>query len=156
MKQSKTVHSNGHVPFSWEKRPGESKVVTNHHGCLSKETSEVKLQPPPCPVEGSRISTHDIIIPLPPCKFQAPAAPPEVLQEEASRRRILMTHSWQLIKSALRAPRKISLLKKKWGLDRRKGALFDLSSCKQSCSVRDDNLVRVSQVPCERDKWHRS
>lgn len=28
-----------------------------------------------------------------------------------------MTHSWQLIKSALRAPRKISLLKKNWGLD---------------------------------------
>ena len=155
MKQSKTVHSNGRVPFSWEKRPGESKLVNNHHGCPSKETSVGKLQPPPCPVKSSRISTHDITIPLPPCTFQAPAAP----SRSSSRRGLTKEIDDPFLaayKECTKSTKKDKPVKKNLGSGRRKGAIFDFTSCKQSCSVRDDNLLRVSQAPCERDKRHRS
>jgi len=151
MKQSK-IHSKGNVPFSWEKKPGESKV-TSHHDYLSRETSVVKLQPPPCPVESSRISTHDIIIPLPPCTFQAPGAP----LRSSSRRGLKKDIDDDPFLAAYKeCTKKDKPVGKDFGSGRRKRAIFDFSSCKQSCSVRDDNLVRVSQVPYEREKWHHS
>lgn len=52
------IHSKPNVPFSWEKKPGVSKVIS----------------PPPCPVpEKSKVrSFQNLQIPLPPCAFNAP------------------------------------------------------------------------------------
>ncbi|KAF2324228.1 hypothetical protein GH714_010838 [Hevea brasiliensis] len=66
------AYAKGSVPFSWEKKPGVSKVFNQR---FPSEGDLVKLPPPPCPIESRspRVSTHDIQIPLPPCTFQPPS-----------------------------------------------------------------------------------
>ncbi|KAJ7966493.1 SWI/SNF-related matrix-associated actin-dependent regulator of chromatin subfamily A-like protein [Quillaja saponaria] len=142
------AHSPGNIPFSWENKPGICKVT--HHGNL-KERHEFlpeKLPPPPCPSETAKISVlvHDIQIPLPPCAFQAPYRSSSKkglkIQEDpflAAYKECTKSHksSGKIITNKLP---KIDV-----GSGVRK-SLF-VFSCKRSCSVRDDNLVRISQLP---------
>ncbi|EEF52241.1 conserved hypothetical protein [Ricinus communis] len=73
MDQSK-ANTKGNVPFSWEKKPGVSKLINQDSDPNQEEDLVLKLLPPPCPIESPRISTHDTInIPLPPCTFQPPS-----------------------------------------------------------------------------------
>ncbi|KAA8528440.1 hypothetical protein F0562_035795 [Nyssa sinensis] len=69
------VHLQGNVPFSWENKPGVSKITC--HDCPADEGHfKVKvLPPPPCPPENiaAKASYHDLQIPLPPCPFQPPS-----------------------------------------------------------------------------------
>ena len=70
MNQPKT-HSPGKIPFSWEKKPGVSKVTMAEN--FQREHKFVpKLQPPPCTAKPARTSVHDFHIPLSPCAFQPP------------------------------------------------------------------------------------
>ncbi|KAG5612936.1 hypothetical protein H5410_024217 [Solanum commersonii] len=68
MSTNELIHSKPNVPFSWEKKPGISKVITPTT-ILPKV-----LPPPPCPVpEKLKIRPfHNLQIPLPPCAFNAP------------------------------------------------------------------------------------
>lgn len=146
MNQSQT-HPKGNVPFSWENRPGVSKVTNQRYP--SERNYVVKLPPPPCPIESPRISGHDIRIPLPPCTFQTPA--------RSSSTKGLKKHDDPFLaayKECTKTTRKDKLSKNhaagSAGL-LRKGMFQFNFSCKQSCSVRDDNLVRISQLPYECD-----
>ena len=137
MNQSK-VHSQRTVPFSWENKPGVCKLT-------SQEGSEEdyflqKLSPPPCPPESARISIHDIIIPPPPCVFHPPS-------RISSRRGLKKSDDPFLAayKECTKSTSKGKLAKKDGWSGLKKG-MFSFS-CKQSCSVRNDNLVRISQLP---------
>lgn len=122
------------VPFSWENEPGVSKVsdLKDDDG----PRLSFKLPPPPCPTESGRVSVRDIQIPLPPCAFQPPS-------RSSSRRGLgFNKHDQDPFLAAFKECTKNS---RKGKL--RKKAMFNFS-CKNSCGVRDDNLVRVShQLP---------
>ncbi|KAL6983034.1 hypothetical protein U1Q18_016426 [Sarracenia purpurea var. burkii] len=64
------VHSHGAVPFSWEQKPGVSKVA---HKDATAEMGCLKLPPPPCPSEIFRGTFHDLQVPLPPSGFRPPS-----------------------------------------------------------------------------------
>ncbi|OAY51045.1 hypothetical protein MANES_05G183500v8 [Manihot esculenta] len=144
------AHPKGNVPFSWEKKPGVSKAISQ---MFHSEADFVKLPPPPCLIENqspARVSTHDIQIPLPPCTFQPPS-------RSSSRKGGLKKQEDPFLAAYKECTKSTSDSNKKTGgklcrnVGLRKG-MFSLS-CKNSCSVRDDNLVRVShQVPHEIDR----
>ncbi|XVE95061.1 hypothetical protein REPUB_Repub02eG0064000 [Reevesia pubescens] len=139
MNQSK-VHSQGNVPFSWENNPGVCKET-------SQEGSEEdyflqKLPPPPCPPESARMSIHDIKIPPPPCAFHPPS--------RTSSRRGLKISDDPFLAAYKECTKSTRKGKKDEGSGLKKG-MFNFS-CKKSCSVRNDNLVRISQLPLERER----
>ncbi|XP_019429848.1 PREDICTED: uncharacterized protein LOC109337348 [Lupinus angustifolius] len=68
-------NSEGNISFSWEMKPGVSKVT--HSESLQREQEFLpKLPLPPCTAEAATAITrnlvHDFQIPLPPCAFQPP------------------------------------------------------------------------------------
>ncbi|XP_021285055.1 uncharacterized protein LOC110417148 [Herrania umbratica] len=135
------VHSQGNVPFSWENKPGVCKL-TSQEG--SKEDYFLqKLPSPPYPPESARILIHGVKIPPPPCAFQHPF--------KTSRRGLRKSDDPFLAayKECTKSTSKGKLAKSDGGSGLKKG-MFNFS-CKRSCSVRNDNLVRISQLPLSRD-----
>ncbi|KAF7137150.1 hypothetical protein RHSIM_Rhsim07G0217500 [Rhododendron simsii] len=130
------VPSQGAVPFSWEKRPGVSKVAA-HWDC-SADVGQFgqKLPPPPCPPESARASFHELPVPLPPV-FQLPT-------RSSSRRGIRKQDDPFL--NAYRECTKGSIEGKDGGRFRL-GKNMNFLSCKHSVSVRDDSMVRISKLP---------
>ncbi|CAA3007005.1 Hypothetical predicted protein [Olea europaea subsp. europaea] len=157
---SKKVHSQGNVPFSWENKPGVRKItpqeydIHNHDHCFAPP----KLPPPPCPPENGRVSFHDMQIPLPPCAFQQ-------LSRCSSRNSLEKFDDPFLIayKECTKSTRKgkttscagreddkgFGLIKKNVSVS---GSVF---SCKKSCSVREDSIVRLSQLSVSRSSRDR-
>ncbi|GMJ15261.1 hypothetical protein HRI_005195300 [Hibiscus trionum] len=132
-------HSQGKVPFSWENKPGVCKE-TSQPQVFEQDYTLQKLPPPPCRSESGKISVHDIEIPLPPCVFQPPL-------RTCSRRSLKKTDDDPFLAAYKECTKK--------GKKHGGHALFGLNkcfsgfSCKRSCSVRDDNIVRVSQIPLD-------
>ncbi|OMO70852.1 hypothetical protein COLO4_28461 [Corchorus olitorius] len=149
MNQTK-VHSQGNVPFSWENKPGVCKMTSQD--CLKEDFFLQKLPPPPCPPETARVSISNSIqdnkIPPPPGAFQPPS-------RSSSRRGLKKSDDPFLAayKECTKSTNKGKLAKNVngGGSGNLKKGVFSFS-CKQSCSVRDDNLVRISQLPPERDR----
>ncbi|KAJ9166368.1 hypothetical protein P3X46_021138 [Hevea brasiliensis] len=135
------AHPKGNVPFSWEKKPGVSRVAIQRY---PSEEDFVKLPPPPCPIGSPRVSAHDIQIPLPPCTFQPPSRSSSSRSFRKQDDPFLAAY-----KECTKSTNKKAKLSKNLaaGSGLRKG-IFNLF-CKNCCSVRDDNLVRVSQIPYE-------
>ncbi|XVE70225.1 hypothetical protein DITRI_Ditri10aG0055800 [Diplodiscus trichospermus] len=126
MNQSK-VHSQGTVPFSWENKPGVCKLA-NQEG-PKEDCFLQKLPPPPCPPAKA------------PCAFHQPS-------RTSSRRGLKKSDDPFLAAfkecSKSKSNSKGKLARKDGGSGLKMG-LFNFS-CKQSCSFRNDNLVRVSQL----------
>lgn len=139
------VPSQGAVPFSWEKRPGVSKVA--HRDCSGIEGQfGQKLPPPPCPPESARTSFHELSVPLPPYMFQLP-------MRSSSRRGIRKQDDPFL--NAYRECTKGSIEgKDDGGFRLRKNMNFLL--CKHSVSVRDDSMVRISKLPSSKSDTDRA
>lgn len=147
------VHSRGNVPFSWEKKPGISKADGTETKCLMEEDLVLKLPPPPClPLVATRKSLDSSFqIPPPPgSNFQG-------LSRSSSAKGGLRKKEEDPFLAAFKECTKSSRKGKTTSFSHR---LFDLRSgimrslfgvvpCKNpgSCAVRDDNLVRVSQLP---------
>lgn len=143
----KKVHSLGKVPFSWEKAPGVCKTSTVAiHGAgheLHKTSALIKnLPPPPCPTSHvghcspKASSVHDLHIPLPPCPFQA-----EPISRSSSKKGLNNVRKEDPFLAAY-----MECTKSKWGSRKGMGGLragMEVLSCKQSCKVREDNLVKV-------------
>ncbi|PIN11612.1 hypothetical protein CDL12_15797 [Handroanthus impetiginosus] len=181
---SSKVHSHGKVPFSWENKPGVSKAASatwqdHHHLAPSPKlspppcpennkvsfhhdlqiplqhppaarqdhyhhsASRPKLPPPPCPPENSRVSFRDLQIPLPPCAFQPPS-------RSSSKKGLKKIDDpfWIAYKEVTKSTRKGGQ-----GLGLTKN--MSIFSCKKSsCSVAEDSVVRLSQLPISRSRRH--
>jgi len=147
----KVLSSQGNVPFSWENKPGVTKKNQDDHD-HPKDSGHpaLKLPPPPCPPPENNSRTHhfhDLQVPLPPCGFQPPS-------RSASRRGIkkqddpFLSAYMECTKSSTRKGKKLLIGggKSGFGFGLRKSV--SVFSCKNSCStVRDDSMVRISQLP---------
>lgn len=159
----------GVVPFSWEQKPGVSKVAPQFH------FQHPKLPPPPCGAARSSVSYHrDLQVPLPPCTFQAAAALRNPSQKGAMMRKqvdddpflIAFKECTKSARSsnnrfawfsrddaaASAAVNKTTAKKKKKKKKNRSSSSSSnpLFSCKNSCSVMEDKVIRVSQLPLSR------
>ncbi|MBA0595591.1 hypothetical protein Gorai_012457 [Gossypium raimondii] len=134
MNQNK-AQSRGNVPFSWENKPGIRKETCQegkeHHYFMRK------LTPPPFPPQSVGMSIEGIKISPPP--------PPPSRRLKKSDDPFLAAY-----KECTRSTSKGKLAKRDSMSSLKKG-IFNFS-CKQSCSVENNNLVRVSQLPHERDR----
>ncbi|GER37487.1 hypothetical protein STAS_13891 [Striga asiatica] len=143
---SKEIHSQGKIPFSWEKKPGVSKAARppEHHHLPPR-----KLPPPPCPpAMAARLSSvHDSQIPR------------VRLSRSSSRKgtkKVIMNDPFliaykEVTKSEYKNDK--GLIRSEKG-DRGLGALRNISmfSCKvqSSCIVEENSVIRFSQLPISR------
>lgn len=136
MNNNREVHFQGKVPFSWENKPGIRKSKIQGGPPVDEGQINLKVPPPPCRVEIAGAPVHDIPIPLPPCAFQPP-------QRSSSKRGLKKTEDPFLAayKECTKSSRKGTLTS---GDHRKSRFSF---SCKHSCSVRDDNFVKISEIP---------
>ncbi|PIA57048.1 hypothetical protein AQUCO_00600047v1 [Aquilegia coerulea] len=152
---SKVHSSQGNIPFSWENQPGISKV--KHPSDVGTYAS-IKLPPPPCQSDSpttQKILGQDIQVPLPPCPFQSP-----VIRSSSRKglRRVLDDDPFlaaykECTKSVKQGKLSKSTSIKKSG-GSREGRIGSLFSCKHSCGVREDSLVKrsLSSLPAVREK----
>lgn len=144
---SSKVHSQRNVPFSWENEPGVSKAAAapspHDEDRRRHVVAPQKLPPPPCPPpESSRVSYHDLQIPLPPCAFQPP--------RRSSSKKGLKKMDDDPFLIAYREVTK-STKQGMGGVMKKKN--MSIFSCKQSsCSVAEDSVVRLSQLPISKSR----
>ncbi|KAM1175025.1 hypothetical protein FF1_027504 [Malus domestica] len=156
------VHSQRSIPFSWEAKPGVSKVIANqedncpaelgfhalsffsdqgqHSGDSPKpkmlDHHEIKIPPPPCPIlrAPSRSSSTKGL------RWNTEADPFLLAFKECTKSTSTLNYDSGKLGS--------ENSKKVFGLiPRVKKSRFSMFSCKSSCDVRDDNLVKLSQLP---------
>lgn len=151
MSQKNKVGTPGNIPFSWENKPGISKVQTHRSERVVEEDLMVKLPPPPCPSGGGGICVHDFQIPLPPVTFQPP------LPRSSSARGLrkyedpFLAAYEECTKSTRTRKVKSHRLRFDINIRSRLRSLF-VVSCKSRASVLDDSLVRVSELPYDRER----
>lgn len=139
MSQRQRFNSLGAIPFSWENQPGVSKAIEENDN-KPKTAPKIKLRPPPCPLDSPKATKPTIYIPLPPCPFQpTPMRYSELRREDDPFLAAYMkcTKSGKPEKERKRSG---GLWKDGLGL----GLGF---SCMHGCGVRNDSMVKVSQVP---------
>ncbi|KAE8704846.1 hypothetical protein F3Y22_tig00110435pilonHSYRG00046 [Hibiscus syriacus] len=134
----KKVHSQGNVPFSWEDKPGVSKsskvIHCDHHYCPIDVGSYA--------VAGagtSKILVHEKKVPPPP-PF------PKRITSGKGLRWWVQDPFLAAYKECTKSGGNGKLSSENGGskLARKKKIGF---SCKESCNVRDDTLVRLSNLP---------
>lgn len=104
-----------------------------HDNFYTEDETRVSLHRNSSTKEGNtnKAISHDMGLPLPPCAFRQPSL-------KSSSRRIKDDDPF------LMAYKKCTKSNKQGTLTRKNSFL---GSCKVSCSVRDDSIVRVSHVP---------
>lgn len=145
------------ITFSWEKKPGVSKVTSTHHGenLIPKEEEFLaKLPPPPCTPEESATTHHknhpllDFQIPLPPCAFQPPNYETFSKMQDGDPFFAAYKKCTKSTKSVDRNSKlQINTSMETTQTRLRNSISMSFISCKRSCAVRDNNLVRVSRLP---------
>lgn len=141
------------ITFSWEKKPGVSKEIDSHgENLIQIEHDQFlpKLLPPPpiCSTE-VRNPVHDFQIPLPPCAFQPPYYRTSSkkglwVQDEDP----FLAAYKECTKNQKSAKRNRKLTKAgSSNSESRLKKCMSFFSCKRSCSVRDNNLVRITHFP---------
>ncbi|KAI3685867.1 hypothetical protein L6452_35128 [Arctium lappa] len=118
----------GNIPFSWENRPG---VRKDNIFAGEERRKQLHLPPPPCEKAATCDDDHIGGLPLPPCAFQPP------LRSSSSRRSKDDDPFLIAYKECTKSNKKGPLMRKN----------SFLGSCKHSCTVRDDSIVRVSHIP---------
>ncbi|KAM2593080.1 hypothetical protein TB1_042284 [Malus domestica] len=148
MSNDKVEYSTANVPFSWENKPGVSKLS---HRQTHRDRKDY-LPPPPCPYEpSSKLSFHDFQLPLPPCTFQQPLS--RSSSSKALRDDPFLVAFQECTKPGPKDKGKTSSLPRKYGVRSGFGRWFGFGfSCKRSSSVRDYSLVRVSRLPYHKDR----
>ncbi|KAL7175726.1 hypothetical protein ACSBR2_029337 [Camellia fascicularis] len=140
MSHDNKVHSSqGHVPFSWENKPGVCKFSDIRDFSSKLGHPVQKLPPPPCPPESAKVSFHDLQVPLPPCGFQPSTRSSSKKGLIKKQEDPFLTAYREVTKSTRKGKHDVV------GLGLRKNLSF--ISCKHSCSVRDDSMVRISKPP---------
>ncbi|KAK1366939.1 Pre-mRNA-processing protein [Heracleum sosnowskyi] len=134
------VHSKGQVPFAWENQPGIRKKDM-YRDEEAMNGGLMKLPPPPVQQpEGIKAISVDLQnIPLPPCTFLPP------ISRNGSKRDVQddpFLAAYNKCTNSRENTGRRTPMKKKNGVY--------ILSCKRSCSVRDDSIVRISQLPIQR------
>lgn len=152
MNQSK-VHSQGNVPFAWENQPGVSKVK---HSPGDDSRTLVKLPPPPCQVDPSspKVPGQEIHVPLPPCPFPAP------VRTYSGKGGLWRAEdddpflaAYRECTKSVKQPGKLRKNgSKRFGGHREGWIGGGLFSCKHSCGVREDSLVKLPPISPPREK----
>lgn len=149
-------HSARKITFSWEKKPGVSKLTssisttTYGENLITKEHHEflAKLPPPPCTPEEAthKNSLYDLQIPLPPCAFQPP------FYRTSSKRGLWVQDKDPFVeafKECTKNQKSAKVNKKKVikdGIESRVRKSMSFFSCTRSCTVHDTNLVTISHL----------
>lgn len=138
------VHSLGKVPFSWENSPGISKVNPKEGPKDVGQVTHKLLPPPPCPSDSPKVVGVDLQIPLPPCTFQPP-------MRSSSRKGDKREDPF--LAAYVVCTKSVGHGKTKLGKNKHRGggrwlgwSLFEFS-CKRSSGVREDSLVRFTNLP---------
>ncbi|KAL8126972.1 hypothetical protein AgCh_014041 [Apium graveolens] len=146
---SNKVYSKGQVPFAWENKPGIRKEIMNQEDYdddKGKRGGKKKLPPPPYlqPESGRESPVNLQNIPLPPCAFQSPISRSgsKVYGYKEEDDPFLIAYR-KCINGSSSSSRTRRLHKKR-------NSSASVLSCKHSCSVSDDSIVRISQLPVPR------
>ncbi|KAI3417382.1 uncharacterized protein J3R85_014510, partial [Psidium guajava] len=142
----------GNVPFAWENKPGVSKATTRSDREDSpllppiedRRQFPTKLPPPPCRTVDC-VREMRIPLPLPPCIFQPPTRSSSKKGGKKQDDDPFLAAYKECTKGTKAGHRHKSSKHDdgRLGFGLRKHVIANFS-CKRSCSVRDDNLVRVS------------
>ncbi|OMP01746.1 hypothetical protein COLO4_11612 [Corchorus olitorius] len=152
------VHSQGNVPFSWEDKPGVSKVITHFddHKCpidigLHEHDPPVILSPPSDGGGSSKVLVQEKKVPPPPpCSIQP------LPKRSTSVKGLRWWQEDPFLAAYKECTKNGGKNGKLWSSDqgrknngngskaRKKKITF---SCKNTCDVRDDNLVKLSNLP---------
>ncbi|XWS21320.1 hypothetical protein CRYUN_Cryun30bG0045500 [Craigia yunnanensis] len=143
------VYSQVNVPFSWELKPGFSKV-THEEGSIDIRHVTVNFPPPPRLSKSARFCVYDLQGVLSPCQLQPPP--------RSSAKKGNVNKQEDHFVAAYRKCTEYSI-NGKLDIDdknddcrtRTKKNMFTLS-CKYSCTVSSNNVVRVSQCLKEKAK----
>ncbi|XP_026662443.2 uncharacterized protein LOC113463050 [Phoenix dactylifera] len=137
------THSLGNMPFSWENQPGVSKVAPSTEERpkgAGPPHEPLKLPPPPFSTDSPKLAAHGLYVPLPPCPFQPTRV---ILSKKGMSRR----EQDPFLAAYLECTKSVNKQKKaskcKAGLQKAR-LVF---SCKHTCGVREDGMVRLSQLP---------
>ncbi|XVF36458.1 hypothetical protein REPUB_Repub19eG0060400 [Reevesia pubescens] len=146
------VYSQVNIPFSWELKPGVSKV-THEEGSIDIRHVTVNLPPPPRLSKSARFCVDDLQgALLPPCQLQPPP------RSSAKKSNANNNKQEDPFVAAYRKCTECCI-SGKFGTDDKNDAcktktkknMFTLS-CKYSCTVSSDNVVRISQCLKEKAK----
>lgn len=138
------VYSKGQVPFAWENKPGIRKEDTNRGANeddnKGKRGGKMKLPPPPyLQSESGRASPVNLQnIPLPPCAFQSP------ISRSCSKLDAYKEEDDPFLIAYRKCINGSGSTKR---IHKKRNSSVSVLSCKHSCSVRDDSIVRISQLP---------
>ncbi|OMO70851.1 hypothetical protein COLO4_28460 [Corchorus olitorius] len=148
------IYSQLNVPFSWELKPGVSKVTHEEKGSsIDIRHVRVNLPPPPRLSRSARFCVDELQAVLPPIMSQLEPPPPRSSAKKSS-----YDSKNDPFVAAYRKCTEWSVNGKLGSSDDNKNEacrakskrnMFTLS-CKYSCTVSSDNVVRVSQ--CSKDK----
>ncbi|KDO78869.1 hypothetical protein CISIN_1g045560mg [Citrus sinensis] len=152
------IQSQGSIPFSWEDKPGVSKITTPQECSLNQGLHALNLESPSPPPQPPRtassnpnslsLSAEEILkIPLPPCPSQQPP------RRTTSSKGVIgwwqedpfLAAYMECTKSSGSRQRKNSNPSCVGSKPKKKSKF--LFSCKGSCETHDDNFVRLSNLP---------
>ncbi|BFG35754.1 hypothetical protein CerSpe_220280 [Prunus speciosa] len=153
------VHSQGSVPFSWEAMPGVSKVTNQDcptdfgDGALNCLSAEEDSEDSPKKL----VNNPEIKIPLPPCpilkapsrsgstkgfRWHVEADPFLLAYKECTKSTSTLNNNSGKLPGSENNKKGFGAI----GCRVRKSR-FNMFSCKNSCDVREDNFVKLSQLP---------
>lgn len=148
------VNSQGSIPFSWEDKPGISKVTTKEKRPIDRSAQALDLTSSipssPSKQQSSLLSNgvklvsvaNDLLkIPPPPCASQPPSRSSSAKGLRWQEDPFLLAY-----KECTKSVKKGKDQNNKKGSRLKKG-IFMYFSCNNSCEVRDDNFVRLSHLP---------
>ncbi|RWR82910.1 protein FAR1-RELATED SEQUENCE 5-like protein [Cinnamomum micranthum f. kanehirae] len=98
-----------------------------------------KLRPPPCPTESHKVLGQEIQIPLPPCRIQPPLK--SAAKKGLAREDPFLAAYMECTKSFTEGT--FSKVRSKKSMGPWKGKSLSKFSCKHSCGVREDGLVKM-------------
>lgn len=169
MSSHRKIYSQGSIPFSWEDKPGISKVIANQecleHNNKSLQALDLKppsLRPPPNLLSNSpKVVDADnyemmIKIPLPPCPSQPPRRstsskdlkwqddPFLVAYKECTK---TINIDGKLSSSTTTTHDHECWVKKGSVVGSKLRKTKFMFSCKSSCDTREDNFIKLSKLP---------
>ncbi|GKV10410.1 hypothetical protein SLEP1_g21775 [Rubroshorea leprosula] len=140
MSHKEVEYSEVNVPFSWELKPGVSKAK-NQEGSIDVLRFTLNLPPPPCASQSARFNSCEFQKSLPPCIPHPPLSTRGSLKKSTTRKQD------DPFVAAYRKCTECSINGKNEANSRTKKKNIRHMSCKYSCSVSSDNVVRIAQFP---------